>query len=134
MKGAKPNIAIDRDAVRKNMPAPKWLSADAKAEWNRVFPILLDRKILTVADLGSLENYCVAIGTVREMEKKLQAEGHVFATESGLKRHPATAIQAVAMATARQLAAELGLTPVSRSRPAIREDNHGGDDDPLAIS
>lgn len=36
-------------------------------------------------------------------------------------------VQDKAMASARQLAAELGLTPVSRSRPAIREDQ---DDEP----
>ncbi|WP_206436959.1 P27 family phage terminase small subunit [Paracoccus haematequi] len=36
-------------------------------------------------------------------------------------------LQDKAMASARQLAAELGLTPVSRSRPAIRED---GDNEP----
>ena len=35
-------------------------------------------------------------------------------------------VQDKAMASARQMAAELGLTPVSRSRPAIRDD---GDDD-----
>ncbi|MBN9345619.1 MAG: P27 family phage terminase small subunit, partial [Devosia sp.] len=41
-----------------------------------------------------------------------------------------------AMATARQLAAELGLTPVSRSRPGIREEEEGDDDadNPLDIS
>ena len=34
-------------------------------------------------------------------------------------------------AAARLLAAELGLTPVSRSRPAIRDDGDGEDDSPL---
>jgi P27 family predicted phage terminase small subunit len=101
-------LVIDSDAIKATLPPPKWLSSDAKAEWKRVFPILLDRRILTVADLGSFENYCIAIGQVREMERKLQKEGHVFATESGLKRHPAISIQADAMTRARLLAARAG--------------------------
>lgn len=143
MRGTKPHLVVNNDAVTKAPAAPAWLSAEAKKEWRRVLPILIQRRILTTADLGSLENYCVAIGTVREMERHLQEHGHVFEafkdTEDGivsigLKRNPAVGIQSDAMTRARLLAAELGLTPVSRSRPAIRED---GDDDtlnPLDIS
>ncbi|MDG3575729.1 phage terminase small subunit P27 family [Rhizobium sp. YJ-22] len=142
MKGTKPQLAMDRDAIRKAPPAPAWLSEEAKKEWRRVIPILVSRKILTVADLGSLENYCVAIGQVREMEEHLQRHGHVVEQfkdkdgeifSLGMKRNPAVGIQADAMTRARLLAAELGLTPVSRSRPAIREDEDDGDD-PLNIS
>lgn len=92
-------------------------------------PDLVDRRILTVADLGGLENYCVAIGTIREMERVLQREGYTYVTDKGMiKRHPAGVILSDAMTRARLLAAELGLTPVSRSRPAIRDDE---DDDSL---
>lgn len=131
MRGAKPTLVIDNGAIKENRPAPSWMSKDAKAEWRRVFPILIDRRILTVADLGSLENYCVAIGQVRETERQLQAEGHTFTTETGIKRHPATAIQSDAMTRARLLAAELGLTPVSRSRPAVRKDEDDSEPSPL---
>lgn len=124
MRGTKPHLVIDNDAVRTAPAAPAWLSKDAKAEWKRVMPILVERKILTVADLASFENYCVAIGTVRDMERTLQAAGYTYVTEGGaIKRHPAVAIQSDAMTRARLLAAELGLTPVSRSRPAIRDDD-----------
>lgn len=123
MRGTKPHMKTDAGAITRNLSAPGWLSKDAKAEWRRVFPILRERRILTVADLGSLENYCAAVGQVREMERVLQTEGHIFTGESGPKRHPATAIQADAMTRARLLAAELGLTPVSRSRPAIQDDD-----------
>lgn len=83
-------------------------------------PDLVERRILTNADLGGLENYCVCIGRARQMEKAIQKEAD---PEMMLKF---VRVQDKAMASARQLAAELGLTPVSRSRPAIRED---GDDD-----
>lgn len=120
MKGTKPQMRQDADAVT-NIPAPGWLAEDARKEWGRVMPILTERRILTDADLGGLENYCICIGRVRETERLIQNETEA---EMQLKL---IRVQDKAMASARQLAAELGLTPVSRSRPAIREDE---DDSP----
>lgn len=121
MKGTKPRLVIDNDAVKTVPRAPAWLAPEAAAEWRRIMPALVARRILTTADLGSVENYCVAQGRVRQVEKLVAA-----ADPDAL---PAlTRMQDKAMTTARQLAAELGLTPVSRSRPSIRDD---GDDDSL---
>ncbi|WOI55125.1 phage terminase small subunit P27 family [Palleronia sp. LCG004] len=128
MKGTKPHLQTDPAAIGE-LAAPDWLSSDARAEWCRVMPILSERRILTDADLGGLENYCIAIGTVREMERYLQAHGHVIGVDGAMKRNPAVGIQSDAMTRARLLAAEMGLTPVSRSRPAIRDEE---DDDDLA--
>lgn len=138
MRGTKPHLVVDNGAVRSTPRAPSWLSKEAATEWRRVVPILVERRILTRADLGSLENYCVAMGQVREMEGHLQRMGPVVKTQRvgadgksvtvSLKRNPAVGIQADAMTRARLLAAELGLTPVSRSRPSIRDDD---DDDSL---
>lgn len=122
MRGTKPLMQTDPEAIT-DITAPGWLSADATSEWDRVMPILSERRILTVADLGSLENYCTAIGQVRQMERHLQLHGHVIDVDGAMKRNPAVGIQADAMTRSRLLAAELGLTPVSRSRPAIREDD-----------
>jgi phage terminase small subunit len=44
-----------------------------------------------------------------------------------MAKNPAVSIQADAMTRARLMAAELGCTPVSRSRPSV-EDNDGDDD------
>jgi P27 family predicted phage terminase small subunit len=118
MKGTKPKLVIDNDAVTGAPAAPGWLSSHAKAEWRRVMPGLVKRRILTKADLGSLENYCIAIGRVRQLEAMLQEE-----FDPALFR-----AQDKAMTTARQLAAELGLTPVSRSRPAVREADDDDED------
>ncbi|MCK9551233.1 phage terminase small subunit P27 family [Aquamicrobium sp.] len=136
MRGVKPHLVVDNSAIGKVPGVPAWLSADAKREWKRVVPILVERRILTTADLGSLENYCTAIGQVREMERHLQEHGHVFEAfketedgivSTGMKRNPAVGIQSDAMTRARLLAAELGLTPVSRSRPAVRGESAGDD-------
>lgn len=124
MKGRKPQLATDTNALDATTKPPSWLSKEAKAEWRRVMPELAKRHILTTADLGSLESYCVAMGRVRQLEALLR-------TEIDLKLLRA---QDKSMVTARQLAAELGLTPVSRSRPAVRDsDNEGDDDNPLAL-
>jgi P27 family predicted phage terminase small subunit len=136
MRGVKPHIKIERDAL-EDMPPADWLSEDAKAEWRRIVPILAQRRILTEADLGSVENYCMAMGTVREMEREIQRLGSVQKVYkldkegnsclTGMRKNPAVAIQSDAMTRARLLAAELGCTPVSRSRPTV-EDNDGDDD------
>ena len=127
MKGTKPQLRTDNMGISHNISAPGWLSEEARKEWDRVLPILTERRILTVADLGGLENYCICIGRVRDTEIIIQGEQD---TEMMLKL---IRVQDKAMASARLLAAELGLTPVSRSRPSIREDENGGEDDPLAF-
>ena len=99
------------------------MSKDAKTEWRRILPALVERRVLTDADLGSVENYCISIGRARELERLIQR-----AIDPALCR-----LQDKAIATARQLAAELGLTPVSRSRPSVRESNNDSDDSPLDL-
>lgn len=118
MRGRKPDglTAGELDEARE---PPEWLSPLAAEEWRRAFPWLVRRRTLSESDLGSLENYCDAQGTVREMARVLQEEGHIVATDKGPRKHPAVSIQSDAMTRARLLASELGLTPVSRSRPAV---------------
>lgn len=132
MRGRKPQtIAPGSSPVNRVPKAPDYLPIDGKAEWKRVAPILIkERRTLTVADLATLENYCLAVGTMREARRVLNAEGLV--TDSG-KRHPAFGIMNSAQTTQRLCATELGLTPVSRSRPAIREENNDSDPSPLDI-
>lgn len=127
MRGTKPHLSADASAAT-SLTAPEWLTEFARREWDRVMPILTERRILTDADIGGLENYCIAIGTVREMEVHLQEHGHVLQDIEGkMKRNPAVGIQSDAMTRSRLLAAELGLTPVSRSRPAIRDEEDEDD-------
>ncbi|CAM3387539.1 phage terminase small subunit P27 family [Paracoccus nototheniae] len=116
MKGTKPQLR-EADAPLEATEAPGWLSDAAREEWARVMPVLVERRILTDADLGGLESYCICIGRVRQMEALIQAESDATAML------PMIRAQDKAMVTARQLGAEMGLTPVSRSRPAIRDED-----------
>jgi len=125
VKGRKPELASDCNAVEHIIPAPEWLSKFGRAEWRRVMPVLIERRILTEADYSTLASYCVAISRIRELEPLMRA-----GIDPKLFR-----MQDQAIKTARQLAAELGLTPVSRNRPAVRDNDQSADDDnPLNVS
>ncbi|TCM57825.1 P27 family predicted phage terminase small subunit [Rhizobium sp. PP-F2F-G48] len=119
-RGLKPStITPGTSPVVTVPPPPAYLSKDAKAEWRRVAPILiLERKVVTFADMGALENYCIALGTMRELHRLLQVEGHVSA--SG-KRHPASTALIQAQQMQLRAAGELGLTPSARSRAVMME-------------
>ena len=131
MRGRKPDvIAPGSSAVTELPKTPSWLSNDAKAEWRRVLPILVnERRTLTLADLATFGAYCSAVGEISEAARIIAREGMVVPGASGPKKHPAVAIKSDAMTQARLLANELGLTPVSRSRPTIRDEQGGSDED-----
>jgi P27 family predicted phage terminase small subunit len=127
MRGRKPDIQPAKDKLTLGDP-PAFFSKDAKAEWRRCATVLNTRRTLTITDLGTFENYCIASGEVRDCYRTVQKEGRIMQTDRGPRKHPAVAIMEKAMQTARQYAAELGLTPVSRSRPAMIEDNEDTED------
>jgi phage terminase, small subunit, putative, P27 family len=131
MRGRKPSTIVSGTSAVTDVPRPpSYMSRDAKAEWKRVARILvIERKTLTDADLATLENYCIATGTMREAHRLLTLEGLV--TAEG-KKHPAHGILNNAQTTQRLCAAELGLTPVSRSRPAVRSEGND-DENPFGI-
>ncbi|MDB5616168.1 phage terminase small subunit P27 family [Tardiphaga sp.] len=134
MRGVKPAIVV-AGTIYQTPAAPAWLSRLGKTEWKKVAAILVERRHLTDADLGTLAAYADAVGQLAESTRIVNREGMVIETKAGLRKHPAISIQMNARNQIRQLAAELGLTPVSRSRPSIRDD--GGDDgddlSPLAL-
>lgn len=127
MKGTKPNLVVINGTAVGFPPPPNWLSDEAKKEWRRMRPFLEDRKHLTDIDLANLENYCVAQGRVRECEAML------VGVESVDQRAKLWRMQKQAMDAARQLGAELGLTPMARSRQMVMK-FEGDDDDPLNVS
>ncbi|MBN8998500.1 MAG: phage terminase small subunit P27 family [Rhizobiales bacterium] len=127
MRGVKPYLAVDNGDVKSPPEPATWLGPSATEEWHRIIPDLVSRGRLNEADLGSVEAYCVAMGQVRDLQAILLVTGPVVYPEKGglPKRHPAAVMQAEAMNTALRLAAELGLTPVSRGRPSIRNNDPG---------
>lgn len=125
LRGVKPSIERDSNPLKKAPTAPKTLSVYARAEWKRVMPSLIARGIITTADLGGVEDYCRARGLVREIEDALRTSGEI---DPKLCR-----LQDKAMQTARQLASEYGLSPVSRTRIGSAANDDDEDDNPLTI-
>lgn len=132
MRGRKPStIAAGSSPVTVVPKPPAYMSKDAKAEWRVVSAIMTERKTLTDADLPSLENYCNAVGNMRAAQRSLNVDGIILPDG---KKNPSHMILNNAQTTIRLCAGVLGLTPVDRSRPAVRNDVSGEDDDsPLNV-
>jgi len=125
LRGVKPALAPDRAPLTKAPTAPKWMTDDARAEWKRIMPRLIEDRIITRADLTGIENYCVEVGRIREIEAMFRASGTLDKTLFGMQNR--------AMQTARQLAAEYGLSPVSRARVSSAADSDDDNDNPMSV-
>lgn len=124
-RGVKPPLAPDTDALIKAPPVPKHLAPHAKAEWKRIMPQLIARRIITKGDLSGVENYCAAVGAARTIADTMSAGGLPDLKLGGL--------QIRYMQSARQLAAEYGLTPTSRTRIGAGLADDDDADNPLAV-
>ncbi|WP_127559059.1 P27 family phage terminase small subunit [Nioella ostreopsis] len=124
-RGIKPKPAKSTDALTKAPPVPDYFSPYAKEEWKRIMPRLIKDRIITKADLAGLENYCVMIGTVKEIETNRTLNSRDIDPKL-------FGVQNRAAQTARQLAAEYGLSPTSRARIGSNATDDD-DDNPLAV-
>ena len=131
-RGRKAAPRAATDGLTRSPTPPRWLSTEGKAEWRRIMPGLVARRVLTDGDLSTAENYTMAIGTIRRCRATIDLEGETIDGPHGPKRHPCYQTLFQALTEARRLAAELGLTPASRSRVSGGEDAPDDDDNPLA--
>ena len=73
-------------------------------------------------------------GDIADAREAIGRDGGYIENRLGeIKRHPAYATLREATAESRRWAAELGITPASRSRAGVHEDSDDGDDNPLAV-
>ncbi|KUF12404.1 phage terminase small subunit P27 family [Pseudoponticoccus marisrubri] len=125
-RGVKPPLKPDADALKKAPTPPRYLDRHAKAEWRRIMPQLIGRRVITRADLAGVENYCIQIGYVRQIEEQRAAAGSAIDPKLfGVLNRAAQ--------TARQLAAEYGLSPTSRARIGAAQPADDDDDNPLSV-
>jgi P27 family predicted phage terminase small subunit len=125
LRGVKPALSPDSDALTKAPPAPRRLNEHARAEWRRVLPQLIARRVISRADLAGVENYCLAIGVANQIAD-LMATTPIPDLKLG-------GLQIRYMQTARQLAAEYGLTPTSRARIGSNVADED-EDNPLSVT
>ncbi len=115
MKGRKPNLVAIDGGLSDVPEPPDHLSEAAQAEWKRVTPLLVQAGFLDEGSLGSLENYCIAHGAVKECEQQLK-NGHVVQVNGIPKAHPAVSMQRQYLEICRRYATELGLMAISKMR------------------
>lgn len=95
---------LDFDAVNEAPTAPESLPVEAKQYWDRIVPVLLSKRVLSVADLEALEVMCALYGKI----KKMIAAG--------------VDISASTVTQLRLYQTEFGLTPASRNKINAGED------------
>lgn len=94
--------------------APGWLSAEARAEWDRVVPGLTRLDLLKTEDRAVLAAYCETWATFVAATRTVQREGlTVEARLGGTQAHPAVGIARNAGRELKGLAVQFGLTPSS---------------------
>jgi P27 family predicted phage terminase small subunit len=98
---------------------PVHLSAEARAEWDRLADTLHAMGVLTRIDRTLLAAYCQAPGRWVEAETKLAETPVLLRTPSGyVQPSPWLAIANKQLEMMAKLMPELGLTPAARSRIA----------------
>lgn len=118
MRGRKPNIpsqATPTSAADSPLP-PEWLHEEARAEWDRILNLISSAGAIARPDADVLAAYCETLVMFKQAVAQLHREGLTFENEGMVKRHPSTAIAAECRKDLLRLAAELGMTPISRQR------------------
>ena len=95
---------LEFDALSEPPDAPVSLNTHGVAYWNRIVPILLEKRVLSVADLETLEVMCLLYGKIRQ-----QALAQVDVNASSVTQ-------------LRMYQTEFGLSPASRNKIAKGDD------------
>lgn len=117
------------------MPPYVQVSKYARAEWDRLVPLLIELKVLTKADGPSLGGLCSAFSQLVMAENAIQKYGLMVAdlehtTGVGIVRvNPAVRIKSDALRHLRAFCSQFGLDPASRSKLEIDDPAQDKKDD-----
>ena len=112
------NESEPRPPVPESVPyAPRHLNKDAKQEWRRVLPILMQMGLYTELDRGAASMLCQTWGRWVVAERMCQEQGEILTSSTGYVyqnpwRYEANKAQALML----RLLTEFGMTPSSRAR------------------
>lgn len=109
---------------------PKYLGDEARKEWRRITPLLLELSLLTKIDRSAIERYCRIYGRWQQVERALTAaqskaiadggdptDALVVATPTGFKRESPLSRMAGDLAHQVEIAEQcFGMNPSSRAR------------------
>jgi P27 family predicted phage terminase small subunit len=122
MRGMKPVLVVDNGALPRAPKAPSGLDASARREFDKAAKELVELGFLRESDLPMLELYAIAMGQVRKLQPLANKEPAVIPTGTGSsKTNPTHTMLNRYMTTAKNIAAELGLTPAGRGRKGVQK-------------
>lgn len=99
---------------------PKFLTGEGKKEWERIAPLLADKKCLTDWDRAMLTAYCKEWADYVYLSRKVKPKDYLVQTINGnLIQNPLIAVRNRALKNCKEIAAEFGLSPSSRTRLSI---------------
>lgn len=121
----KDRINVTEPKPKKQKPrCPDWLSDEAKAVWRRTTKQLDSMGILYAADADIIVAYSHAVVNYQKATHLVEQHGIlVEGRRDGMVTNPAVRVQRDSAQLIRQLASELGLTPSSRSRLSVDQEN-----------
>lgn len=115
--------AAGEPAPVPGMPEPPaWLPKAARAEWDRIAPMLASRGLLEQIDTAALVGYCTAWSDLEESMRILAEEGTTCVdARGGLSSHPELRRMESARESLRKFAQEFGLSPSARTRVRVQQ-------------
>jgi P27 family predicted phage terminase small subunit len=111
------NSAVSADGTKKMPRCPSHLDAEARRVWRELAPQLYSAGLLTQIDGEALAAYCSSWSIWVQAKRKIAEEGlMVTGPRGGVRPSPWIAIARGAQRDLQSLAAEFGLSPLSRQR------------------
>lgn len=108
------------DAIRLRPgvpPPPPWLDADAVAEYKRGAKELAEANATQQMDAAALATYAQAYADVARLTVEIRKEGEIVRLPNGIgAANPKVALRAQAQRQLFQAIAQLGFSPVARTR------------------
>ena len=99
------------------LKCPDHLGDEARAEWDRIVPVMEACGVLTQADIGAVAAYCSAYGRWVKAENELDKTGLIIRSPKGYPiQSPYLSIVNKAIEQMNKLGTGLGLDPASRVR------------------
>jgi P27 family predicted phage terminase small subunit len=96
---------------------PEWLSQDARAEWERLEPVIVERGLLGRVDRSAFAIYCQLVGIWKLTSEVMNSQELITAgCEGQPKLNPLARYQAEVMDRIRQFSEQFGFTPASRNK------------------
>ncbi|MBR4429474.1 MAG: phage terminase small subunit P27 family [Clostridia bacterium] len=114
--GKRPLNELEPVPPNVSIHCPQYLLPDARREWKRLAPVLIQMGLLTAADVVPFAAYCTAFARWKEAEEEITKHGSIYKDGEGrIRPNPYIAIANQQLREIKSLAAEFGLTPSNRS-------------------